>query len=88
MEKQSRLDFFYARLRTPVAGSPEEDEAAVEAIRKLPSLRDESKLFPDSHWEFRKWTKRDWVGQFYVFTAILGLVLILYAIVTIGKIPA
>lgn len=88
MEEKPRLDFFYARLRTPVAGSPEEDEAAVEAIRKLPSLRDDSKLFPSSHWEFRKWTKRDWVGQFYVFIAILGLVLILYAIVTLGKIPA
>jgi SSS family solute:Na+ symporter len=88
MEEKSRLDFFYARLRTPAAGSPEDDAAAVDAVRKQPSLRDDSKLFPGSHWEFRKWTKRDWMGQFYVFLAVLGLILILYAIVTLGRTAA
>lgn len=85
MEKKSRLDFFYARLRTPVAGSHEADQAAVEEVRKQPSLRDDLKLFPGSNWEFRKWNKRDWIGQGYVLLATFGLILILYLMVTLGR---
>lgn len=84
-EDRRRLDFFFARLRTPAVADPVLDAMAVEAVRQNPGLHDDLKLFPRSDWEFRKWTANDWKGQGYVLLGASGVILLLYLLVTVGK---
>jgi len=83
-EDKARLDFFFARMRTTVNADHAADDAEVARTRADPSIRDHLKLFPDSDWEFRKWTPRDWKGQAMVVAAAAGVVLLLWALVGLG----
>lgn len=82
---KKRLDFFYARLRTPATSDHDFDALEVAKTRENPARFDNLKLFPSSNWEFRKWDRNDWKGQATVFTAAIGLVILLWLMVTIGK---
>lgn len=84
-EDRKRLDFFYARLRTPVQADHALDDDEVAKIRNDPARCDALKLFPNSSWEFRKWTRNDWFGQIMVLTAAGGVVLLLWLLVNLGK---
>lgn len=84
-EDRKRLNFFYARLRTPVSSDHDLDAAEVEKTRMDPARCDGLKLFPNSNWEFRKWTRNDWRGHGYVFIASSGLILLLWLVVNLGK---
>jgi len=83
-EDKARLDFFFARMRTTVNADHAADDAEVARTQADPSIRDHLKLFPDSDWEFRKWTPRDWKGQAMVVAAAAGVVLLLWALVGLG----
>jgi len=84
-EEKGRLDFFYARLRTPVEADRLRDDDEVAKTRADPSRCDPLKLFPHSNWEFRKWTRNDWRGQGMVLLASSGVVFLLYLLVTLGR---
>jgi SSS family solute:Na+ symporter len=84
-EPKQRLDFFYARLRTPAYSDHVEDRLSVERVRQNPALQDHLRLMPGTNWEFRKWTRTDWVGHGYVMLASLGIVALLYLIVNLGS---
>ncbi len=75
MGKSSEVRF-YARMKTKVAPTPEEDQAEVEASHANPSRFDHLKLFPATNWEFTKWTRKDVVG-FFGCWGIVGLILLL-----------
>ena len=68
---------YYARMKTPVAGSLEEDAKAVVASYANPTRYDHLKLCPRSNWEFTKWDKRDTYG-FIVCCALVGVVLLVF----------
>ncbi|MEY2879565.1 MAG: hypothetical protein RLZZ15_1945, partial [Verrucomicrobiota bacterium] len=79
-----RLGRFYARLKTPVGATPEEDERALEASYANPTRFDHVKLWPKSDWEFTKWDKVDAVG-FAVCCGLVVLVLVVFkAVVSVG----
>ena len=84
-EDKHRLDFFYARLRTPVKANHAEDDIEVQKTKDDPSRCDCLKLFPNSNWEFRKWTKADWKGHGVVACAAMGVLLLMYLLVTLGR---
>ncbi len=84
-EDTRRLDFFYARLRTPAYADHAADDIEVERVRANPALRDDLKLFPGSDWEFRKWHRADWIGQAWVCAGAAGLFVLLYLLVTVGR---
>ncbi|HUR57646.1 MAG TPA: hypothetical protein VM029_08045 [Opitutaceae bacterium] len=73
----ARVARFYARLKTPVGATPEEDAAAVEASYADPSRYDHQKLFPKSNWEFTKWNRQDAVG-FICCCGLVGVVLLVF----------
>lgn len=79
-----RAPGFYAKLKTPVAPTPEEDKLEVQRSYEDPNRFDHEKLLPGTNWEFTKWTMKDVIG----FSACWGIVLvilgILYLAVTIG----
>jgi solute:Na+ symporter, SSS family len=73
----ARVARFYARMKTPVGPTLEEDAKAVEASYANPTRYDHLKLFPNSNWEFTKWDKRDAVG-FICCCGLVGVVLLVF----------
>jgi SSS family solute:Na+ symporter len=84
-EDTDRLDFFYGRLRTPAISDHAQDAIEVQKTKENPKRFDHLKMFENSNWEFRKWTKRDWKGHGYIAMAIGGVIFIMYLLVTLGK---
>ncbi len=73
----ARVARFYARMKTPVAPTPEQDAAEVEKSYADPARFDHLKLFPGTHWEFTKWDKTDALG-FIACCALVGVVLLVF----------
>jgi len=71
-----RVARFYAKLKTPVAPTPELDVEAVALSYACPNRFDHTKLFPGTNVELAKWSKQDAVG----FFACCGFVVLLLAL--------
>jgi Na+/proline symporter len=80
-----RAPTFYAKQKTPVAPTPEEDHAEIEKNKVDPTRWDHTKLFPGTQWEFTKWTKNDYVGFFGCYGIVLLILGILWLVLHIGK---
>jgi hypothetical protein len=81
----ARVARFYARMKTPVAPTLEEDAKEVEASYANPTRYDHLKLFPRSSWEFTKWDKRDAIG-FICCCGLVGVVLLVFkGVLVIGS---
>jgi SSS family solute:Na+ symporter len=79
-----RVARFQAKMKTPVAPTPELDHEEVEKSYAEPGRFDHTKLLPGTQWEFTKWTAKDYIGFggcWLIALAILGL---LWLIVNIG----
>jgi SSS family solute:Na+ symporter len=77
------LDRFYAKIHTPVQPSHEEDNAALEKAWADPEQFEKEKMFPHTHWEFRKWKKIDYIGFFGSWVLVGGVILLLWIVVTV-----
>jgi len=73
-DKKEMLDRFFVKMKTPVSADREMDKKELELSLAEPRRFDHKKLFPNSSWEFYKWTKVDTVGFLF---AVLGVALIL-----------
>ena len=83
-KESENLDFFYAKMKTPVTGNKEIDERELQLSRENPKRFDHTLIFPNTHWQFCKWNKEDGIGfavSCLMVVAILGL---LYFLVNIG----
>ncbi len=69
-----KLDIFYAKLRTPIADTQEEDDKEIKITNQNPNRFDNVKLFPKSNWEFDKWSKYDLKG--WILSALYGFILL------------
>lgn len=76
---------FYAKMKTPVGKTPEEDARAVAANQADPRRLDHLKLFPNSNWEFTKWTRQDYLGFFGCWVIVGVILLILVTILRAGS---
>lgn len=81
---EARADAFYAKMKTPVMPTPEEDREQVEISYAKPSRFDELKLFPRSNWEFTKWAAKDYAGFFGCWAIVGAILVVLWAVVSIG----
>lgn len=76
---------FYAKLKTPVAPTPEQDEIEVQRSFDEPQRYDHEKLLPGTNWEFTKWTPKDFIG-FFGCWAIVGFILfVLWGVLSVGS---
>jgi solute:Na+ symporter, SSS family len=80
---KTMLDNFYSKLHTPVQATPEEDEAALVRARADFAQFDKEKMFPHSHWEFRKWKRVDYIGFFGSWVLVGLVILLLWTVVTL-----
>jgi SSS family solute:Na+ symporter len=83
-EEKTKLDRFYAKMKTPVLVDRELDRKALELAYAEPSHYMTRKLFPNSNWEFEKWNRED--GWGFVISVLVAVALVgaLFLIVTIG----
>jgi SSS family solute:Na+ symporter len=80
-----RSDRFFAKMRTPIAPTPEQDKEEVALSHADPHRFDHKKLFPGSDWQFARWTGKDFIG-FFGCWGIVGLILAsLYLVLRIGS---
>ncbi len=79
------LDRFFGKMRTPVNADHKKDRQEMVLTLQNPNRFDHLKLFPNSNWEFRKWTRKDWTGQAWIILGIMGVVGLMYMIVSLGS---
>jgi SSS family solute:Na+ symporter len=84
MNGQETLDQFYGRLHTPVrAGQDDAHEMAL--TRLVPTRFQHRKLFPKTHIEFEKPSRRDIVGFLLSWLAVGGVLVMMVALAKIGS---
>lgn len=79
-----RAPAFYARMKTPVAATPELDQEEVEKSRADPARFDGTKLLPGTNWEFCKWTRQDYLGFFGCCGVVFVILGLLWLVLHIG----
>jgi Na+/proline symporter len=80
-----RADRFFAKMRTPVAPTPDLDVQEVKLSFADPHRFDHKKILPGSNWQFCKWKGTDMVG-FLGCWVIVGLILlVLWSVLNLGS---
>ncbi len=82
--RKDRLDYFYAKIHTPVQATPEEDVQAITQNAKSMSTFEDRKLFPWSHFEIHKPQKMDYLGFFGTWVLVGLIILLLWIVTRIG----
>lgn len=76
---------FYAKMKTPVASTPELDHEAVLQNQADPSRVEHLQLLPGTDWEFAKWTRQDYFGFFGCCAIVLVILGVLYLVLHLGQ---
>lgn len=82
--QKEKLDYFYAKIHTPVQGTPQKDTEAIAANAKEMERFESRKLFPRTQWEVHKPGKMDYIGFFGTWGLVGLVVLVLWLVVTLG----
>ena len=83
-EDAHRIAGFYAKLKTPVAPTPAEDEVEVVLSYEKPDRFNHRKLFPGSTWEFAKWRGVDYLGFLGCWGIVALIIGFLWFILNVG----
>ena len=81
---KKRLDYFFAKIHTPVQLTPEEDIITIKENAKNISKFDSRKLFPRTQWEFHKPQKMDYIGFFGTWVLVGIILVLLWLMVNVG----
>ncbi|MFA6291207.1 MAG: hypothetical protein WC637_05460 [Victivallales bacterium] len=85
-QEKVRIDRYYAKLKTPVAPTPEADEKELVKTFTDPTRFNKNKLFPKSNWEFNRWTKMDVIGFGSCWLIVFVIMGILWLALNVGKV--
>jgi len=78
------LDYFFAKVHTPIQPTPEEDMRLVLANAAHMQHFESRKLFPKTQWEFHKPMKMDYLGFFGTWGLVGLVILLLWLVVKLG----
>jgi SSS family solute:Na+ symporter len=84
MGDAERADRFYAKMRTPVGATPEEDRRDIERSNAEPHRFDGKKIFRKSQWQFARWTKKDFYGFFGCWIVVGLIMMLLWGVLNAG----
>jgi len=84
-ENGRRINLFFVKMKTPVHTNPEEDARQLKLSYADPHRFDHKKLFPNSSWEFDKWTKVDMIGFIVSAVVAVGVIMFLILLLSIGS---
>jgi SSS family solute:Na+ symporter len=82
--KKDLLDYFYAKVHTPVQPEPEADLALVQKNAANMEKFESRKLFPKTQWEFHKPMKMDYIGFFGTWVLVGVVILVMWIFMNIG----
>lgn len=89
MFRQSRRDEptnFFVKMRMPVhEEGAEADRHMLDRAMKEPESTEHVLAFPQSDWEFYKWSRRDWRGFILSWGIVLSILGLLWMVLTIGN---
>ncbi|MCK5739740.1 sodium:solute symporter family protein, partial [bacterium] len=77
------LDYFFAKIHTPVQGTLELDGQVVANNAKNPDKWLPSRIWPKSNWEIHKPSKQDYFGFLGSWVVVGLIVVLLWAVVTL-----
>ena len=85
-KQQHLLIPFFTKMRLPVneSGRKEDEEMLAQAVLDFDSTR-KALVFPNSDWEYYKWSKQDTVGFALAWLMVIGVLVLLYFAVTLGS---
>lgn len=72
---------FYVKMKTPVLSDPLKDRQELEKSYAEPTRFDHTKLFPNSNWEFCKWTRTDAIGFFTSIAITAGIIVLFWSLI-------
>jgi Na+/proline symporter len=84
-QHELRIARFYAKMKTPIAPSVQQDQEEVAKSFADPTRFDHLKLFPGTAWEFTKWDTQDYFGFFGCWAGVLLVLGFLWFILQLGK---
>jgi SSS family solute:Na+ symporter len=84
-DELERADRFFAKMRTPVAPTPELDKQEVELSYNMPHRFDDRKIFPRSNWQFARWAWSDVLGFFGCWMIVCAILAVLWGVLHIGS---
>lgn len=80
---EETVDRFYVKMRTPVDPDPDKDREELEKSFADPSRFKERKLFPDSSWEFRRWSAIDTWGFLLCCGLTAGIIFLFWELIEV-----
>jgi len=78
------LDYFFAKVHTPIQATPEADSRLVRENAAHMHHFETSKLFPKTQWEIHKPERMDFLGFFGTWGLVGVIILLLWLVVNIG----
>jgi len=84
-EDPARTERFYVKMRTRTVPDSEEDNANLAYSYAHAAETEQRKLFPGSNWEFQRWRKLDYLAFGLACLIALGILLIFFFILTLGR---
>jgi hypothetical protein len=84
-QERVRLDRYFAKLKTPVAPTPEEDERELAETFANPGRFDGQKMFPGTSWEFTRWDRNDFIGFAVCWLIVFAIMGVLWLTLNLGK---
>jgi SSS family solute:Na+ symporter len=83
-DELARADRFFAKMRTPVATTPELDKQEVQLSYQMPDRFDGKKILRRSNWQFTKWDRNDCLGFFGCWLIVGAILCVLWGVTHIG----
>jgi SSS family solute:Na+ symporter len=82
--RKENLDYFYAKIHTPVQKTPEDDERVIAENAKNMARFGSSILLPKTQWEIHKPGKMDYLGFVGTWGLVGVIIFVLWLVVNIG----
>jgi len=83
-DELERADRFFAKMRTPIAPTPELDRVEVQRSFEMPHRFDHKKFLKRSNWQFTRWDQNDFIGFFGCWLIVVAILLVLWGVTHIG----
>jgi len=84
-DDKKMLDKFFVKMKTKVNTDHAEDAKALRLSYENPDRFNYRKLFPNTDWEYDKWTKEDGVGFAISIATVFVVLALLMFLVSVGK---
>jgi SSS family solute:Na+ symporter len=82
--ERKHLDYFFAKIYTPIQSTPEEEATAIAHATEHPESVAHNKLFPGTNWEIGRPDKLDIIGFGGSWLIVGVVILLLWGMVSLG----